>query len=41
MNDSDTKFIAEAEIRQTASTQDISLNTPEINLHVVTKWQSV
>ena len=35
MNDSDTEFIAEEEIIQTASTEDTSLTAPEANLHVV------
>ena len=35
MNGSDTEFIAKQEITQGASTQDISLTTPEANLHVV------
>ena len=35
-NDSDTKFIAEEEITEAASTQNVSLTTPEANLHVVT-----
>ena len=35
LNDSDTEFIAEEEIKQAASTQDTSLTTPEANLHVV------
>ena len=34
MYDSDTEFIAEKEITQTASTQDTSLTTPGANLHV-------
>ena len=34
MNNSDTKFIDEEEITQTASTQDTSLITPEANLHI-------
>ena len=34
MNDSDTALIAEEEITQAASTRDISLTTPEANLHV-------
>ena len=41
INDSDTKFIAEEEITQAASAQGTSLTTPEANLHVVAKWQSV
>ena len=35
MNDSDTEFIAEEEVTQTASTEDTSLTAPEANLHVV------
>ena len=35
MNDSNTEFIAEEEITQSASTQDTSLTTPEANLLVV------
>ena len=35
MNDSDTEFIAEEEIKQATSTQDTSLTTPDVNLHVV------
>ena len=35
MNNSDTKFIAEKEITQTASTQDTSLTKSEANLDVV------
>ena len=35
LNDSDTEFIAEEEIKQAATTQDTSLTTPEANLHVV------
>ena len=35
MNDWDTELTAEEEITQAASTQDISLTTPEANLHVV------
>ena len=35
MNNSNTEFIAEEEIIQVASTQDISLTTPEANLHAV------
>ena len=34
MNDSNTEFIAEEEITQSASTQDTPLTTPEANLHV-------
>ena len=35
MNDSNTKFIVEEEIKEAAITQDTSLATPEANLHVV------
>ena len=35
MYDSDTEFISEKEITQTASTQDTSLTTPGANLYVV------
>ena len=35
MNDWDTELTAEEEITQAASTQDISLTTPEANLHIV------
>ena len=35
MNDSNTEFIAEEEVTQTASTEDTSLTAPEANLHVV------
>ena len=35
MNDPDTEIIAAEEITQAASTQDISLTTPEANLHIV------
>ena len=35
MNDPDTEFIAVEEITQAASTRDISLTTPEANLHIV------
>ena len=35
MNDSDTEFIAEEEVTQTANTEDTSLTAPEANLHVV------
>ena len=35
MNGSDTDFIAEEEVTQTASTEDTSLTAPEANLHVV------
>ena len=35
MNDSDTEFKAEEEIKQAASTQDTSLTTPGANLYVV------
>ena len=35
MNDSDTDFITEEEIKQAASTQDTSLTTAEANRHVV------
>ena len=35
MNDPDTESIAAEEITQAASTQDISLTTPEANLHIV------
>ena len=35
MNYPDTEFIAVEEITQAASTQDISLTTPEANLHIV------
>ena len=35
MNDTDTEFIAEEEVTQAASQQDIFLTTPEANLHVV------
>ena len=41
MNDSDTEFLAEEEITQAASTQGISLTTPEANLHVVPSEKSV
>ena len=39
--ESAVEFIAEEKIRQAASTQDTSLNTPEANLHLVTNRQSV
>ena len=35
MNNSYIKFIAEEETAQAASTKDISLTTPEANLHLV------
>ena len=35
MNDTDTEFIAEEEVTQAASQQDIFLTTPQANLHVV------
>ena len=35
INDPDTEFIAEEEIKQPATMQDTSLTTPEANLHVV------
>ena len=35
MNDSDIEFIAKEEITQAASTHDISLVSPEANLHIV------
>ena len=35
MNDSNTEFIVEEEIKEAAITQDTSLVTPEANLHVV------
>ena len=35
INDSDTEFIVEEEITQTASIQDTTLTTPDANLHVV------
>ena len=35
MNDTDIEFIAEEEVTQAASQQDIFLTTPETNLHVV------
>ena len=39
--ESAVEFIAEEKIRQAASTQDTSLNTPEANLHLVTNRQLV